>query len=190
MTATFRIDDISLNTNPIKLAEITSLLKEKYVDCKIMLAVSPIVFDMSNAQGLDSERPFPKILNAQSDWTGFFKGQVSGVPSWLHNLEWQDFQLASHGLVHVDHRFLTLEAQEMSVLISCSIVGSKMFVPPFYKWDANTEQICAKHGLDLIKWEDGWNHLAYQRVSTSSSGLFYFHTHDFSLEELSRKLSE
>ena len=76
MTATFRIDDISLNTNPIKLAEITSLLKEKYVDCKIMLAVSPIVFDMSNAQGLDSERPFPKILNAQSDWTVFFKGQV------------------------------------------------------------------------------------------------------------------
>jgi hypothetical protein len=188
MTLTFRIDDISLNTDAELLASILQLLRDKFPEARIILAVSPIVFDMSEFSGLTSERPFPAILNAHSDWRVFLAGNRIGLPHWLGGMLDKNIELASHGLVHVDHRLLSIEAQEFSILISRSIVGSGVFVPPFNKWNSGTEAICERNSIELIKWEDGWNHLGFQPFDPSNSGLYYFHTHDFNFETLKLKL--
>lgn len=190
MRLTFRIDDVSLNTDSSGLSAIIRLLRANFPNSRIILAVSPIVFDMHDFTGLASERPFPAILNAQSDWRVFLNGSRVGVPEWLEGLSDENVELASHGLVHVDHRLLTLEAQELSILISRSLVGSKLFVPPFNKWDNNTVAICQNNAIELVKWEEGWRHLGFQPFDRSGSGLYYFHTHDFDVESLKLKLEQ
>jgi hypothetical protein len=165
---TFRIDDISVNTDLEKLSEMVRLILARHPEAKIILGVSLIV---SNEVG---ERVFPKVWNAFSDHRIFYKSDRVGMPN-----VWVDSIVASHGLVHIDHRLLSKEAQEMSILTSCSILKSKIFIPPFNKWDGATEDVCKSHGIDLIKFEDGWNNIKYE--SNSPQVKWYFHTHYFDL---------
>lgn len=170
MSLTFRIDDVSLNTDLSKLATMTARLRDKFERCKIMYGVSLAV---SEDVG---ERVFPKIWNAFSDHRKYFLVDRIGMPNILAGAD-----IASHGLVHVDHRHLSREAQELSILMSCSVLQTNIFIPPFNKWNADTESVCAEHKVYLVKFEDGWRHLKYEAFD--GSGNWYFHTHDFELPE-------
>lgn len=165
---TFRIDDVSVNTDLDNLSQMVKSINERYPDAKVILGISLMV---SNDVG---ERVFPKIWNAFSDHRKFYGVDRVGMP----NIP-VDSVIASHGLVHVDHRLLTKEAQEMSILTSCSILKSKIFIPPFNKWNIWTEHICKLNNIELIKFEDGWKHLKYENFSHDRK--WYFHTHDFDL---------
>jgi hypothetical protein len=128
------------------------------------------------------QRVFPQILSAYSDHTVFFAADKCCA------LKREDFpqyvSVASHGLVHVDHRLLSYDAQELSIVSSCALTGSHTFVPPFNKWNNHTEDVCNKHNIDLIKFEDGWRCIEYEPFALGQQ-LWYIHANNMSLEAVS-----
>jgi len=182
---TFRIDDISLNTDEEKLLVITEKIFRRFQDSKILLGVSPAVNNMSDYTDKRSERVFPQIFNAHSDHRIFFNVQKCGIPNVIHTLTQKygpKIETAGHGLIHVDHRLLTKEVQELSILMSCNLIGARTYIPPFNKWNKATEEICLEHAIKLVKFEDGWRHVKYETINDNFEN-YYFHTHDFSIEE-------
>jgi hypothetical protein len=175
-----RIDDISMNISHNRLDKFLERVRNKYSDLEFLLAVSPAVFTMpTNDESDSSERIFPSILNAYSDHRIFYQVEKIGIPNWIHETAQKyNARLASHGLIHVDHRLLDHSAQEMSIITSTSLIGSKIFVPPFNKYNNETFEICLENKIELIKWEDGWKHLSYQDFSNDGSK-YYMHLHDF-----------
>ena len=84
---------------------------------------------------------------------------------------------------HVDHRLLSKEAQEISIISSCSAIGTKIFVPPFNKYNPETIEVIKESKLQLVVWESGWKHLGYQKLD-QAAGNYYFHMHDFNDKQL------
>lgn len=172
----FRFDDICINSDIDLANEISRLILENIPNAKIIYAISPLVSNLSDSLEPDRQRVYPKIYNAFSDYRIFYNSDICGIPNNLH----QSAILASHGLVHVDHRLLDKPAQEMSILISCSLVKSKIFVPPFNKWNADTELICSENNIKLVKFEDGWKCAEYNDFSLDHK-LWYIHHREFSI---------
>lgn len=181
----FRIDDVSVNTDLNKLNVIISRITEKYPEAKIWLGVSMIVSDMSRSEGLDTECVFPPIWTAHSDHSIFFNSDLVGLPDLTRIDQIKRCTIVSHGLVHVDHRLLSRDAQELSIVTSANILKSDVFIPPFNKWNKDTLDICNTRKIRLVKFEDGWRHLLYNK--SDASELMYFHTHDFTLEQFIEK---
>lgn len=187
----FRIDDVSINTDAKKLEQMILFLQDMLDGCRIILAVSPAVADMRACEEpLTKERVFPSILHVENDFRVFYKMTRVGVPDYLASFR-RDFsiELASHGMVHVDHRLLKKSAQELSIVMSCSLVGTNCFVPPFHKWDKRTDTICEANGITLLKTDRNWSHLAYNDFNPRYEN-HYFHTHDFTFEKFSARFSQ
>ena len=182
-----RIDDISVNLDYERLTSFLQLVRSKYPQVSILLAVSPMVFDMSKWEPTSEstkERVFPAILNAMSDHRVYFKVEKIGIPSWLHDVvDKYQCTLATHGLIHVDHRLLSRDLQELSVISSASLVNAKIFVPPFNKYNDETVEICHRNEIELIRWEDGWTHLGYHPFADNGRK-YYVHLHDYPGEKL------
>lgn len=182
----FRCDDVSLNTDILKLSNMIGIINKKFPQCNIILGISPLVHEIKE-ENLLKERIFPKIFNAFSDFRVFYKTDKCGIP----NLEcfsiYNNITLASHGLIHVDHRLLKKEVQELSIITSSSLVKSSIFIPPFNKWNKDTEEICKENEIELIKFEDNWKHILYNKIS--EDGKYYFHTHDFTLDFFNEKIN-
>lgn len=183
---TIRIDDVSLNTDMLKLEQMVALLNQVFGSrVQLMFGVTPAVFDMSHESGLQRERAFPRKLNAYSDHRMFYGVQRIGLPEGLDRF---NATVAGHGLVHVDHRLLNRQAQEISILTSCSIINSKIFIPPFNKHNQDTVEICQEFGIHLVRFEaENWRHLVHEPFHLNHPR-YYFHTHDFTYEQLSDKL--
>lgn len=173
----FRVDDVSINTDVEVLASLVSVIRSRCPDAVVWFAVSPFVHDLSKEPVHDRERVFPRILSAMSDHRVFFKVQRLGLPS-AKILALSD-KPTSHGLIHVDHRLLSRDVQELSILTSCSILGTDTFVPPFNKWNQDTASICKEHDLKFARFEDGWRHVRFNRYDPGHD-LYYLHTHDTS----------
>lgn len=181
MSLVFRIDDISINTSEVRLKNQISYLLKNFESSTILLGISPLVFDMDAENGVSQERIFPKIFNAYSDFRLYLKTTKLGIPDYVWELDKNPkISLASHGLLHVDHRLLDEGAQELSILTSCALSKAQRFIPPFNKWNAHTENICRANDIELIKFEDGWRHLGYNSIDETLTDKYYYHTHDFS----------
>jgi hypothetical protein len=173
----FRFDDICINADMDTVNKMTDHLIKTFPKCDVIWGISPLVHDMSNSNGKAKQRIFPEILNAHSDHRLFFNVDKANIPKLR-----SDIILAGHGLIHVDHRLLTKEQQEMSILISCSLVKAKMFIPPFNKWNIFTDQICKEHGIELIKFEDGWKCMEYNKYNDEQN-LWYLHHREFTIDQ-------
>ena len=196
---TFRIDDVSLNTDLARLQAIVAVVRSRLPRARFLLAISPLVHDLSAEPEAEQGRIFPRILNAHSDHRVFFRVDRAGLPyvsqevqeAYFPDIEIiydylinaSDITPVSHGLLHVDHRLLDRGQQEMSILISCSLAKSKIFVPPFNKWNAATEEICREHGIELVKWEDGWKHAGHNGFDPAHDR-YYLHEHDTTAEQI------
>lgn len=208
-TATFRIDDISLNTDLVRLNNMIDAICERCnvisVTPSFLLPVSLSVFDMSDAPTRhESERIFPAILNAYSDEKEFFKPDICGMPPIeliARDIANRDLHVdfCSHGMFHIDHRLIPYAAQEINILCAQSMVEHhcekqglrennylRAFVPPFNKVNDDTRTICFTHKIELIEWDiSTWKHIGYlkdkTRVDYGDGGfnMFYMHTHDF-----------
>lgn len=178
----FRIDDVSINCYGVGTVFITTWLMNKFPGCEVIYGVSPMVH---NSVG---KRVFPKEFTAMSDYKNFYMVETCGIPK-MPNGDKMDNRatIASHGMIHVDHRLLTKECQEMSILVSCSLLKSEMFIPPFNKWNKDTEDVCKEHGIELIKWEDGWRSAEHNKFSPDITK-WYFHERDFGMHELEKWL--
>ena len=73
----------------------------------------------------------------------------------------------------------------MSIFVSCSLSQSMIFVPPFNKWNQDTEDICKEQGITLIKFEDGWLCMEYNDFDPNHD-LWYVHSREFKLEEFEK----
>lgn len=186
----FRIDDVSLNTNPERLVRIVEMLQQRAPSATVMLAVSPAVANIPpSPKALDAERLFPSIWHTESDHRVFFNMDRIGVPEIVTRLRRiPGIRVAGHGLVHVDHRLLKRSAQELSIVMCCHLLQSSVFVPPFNKWNAKTEAICAEFGIQLVRYEEGWRHLAFHKFDPKHP-LYYVHTHDLTDEQFHHQLS-
>ena len=186
MKYTFRFDDISLNTDIGKLEKMIAFLRSTFSadTLNIMLAVSPAVHRMCDCERvLDRERNFPAILHTESDYRVFYKVERVGVPPILEKYRHDsDILLAGHGMIHADHRLLPRRAQELSIVMSCSLIPCKIFIPPFHKWNAKTEAICREHDIELLKYDRTWRHLVYHKFDRRNPN-WYVHTHDFHYQD-------
>jgi hypothetical protein len=178
----FRFDDICVNADMDTVHDMAQFLTNRFENCRIIFCVSPLVHNMGNETGKNKERIFPKILNAMSDYRNFYKVNKCGIPEICEDEYGINVDLAGHGLVHVDHRLLPKESQELSILTSCSLVNAKIFVPPFNKWNAKTEDICDEHNIELIKFEDGWKCMEYNDFNPTQK-MWYLHHREFTLKE-------
>lgn len=169
---TFRFDDVSCNSNMELHNQMTDWLFDKFSECKIIWAVSPIVDSGQKEYG----RVFPKVWNAHSN------NKVHYTLNHNCNVKpHQDVEVATHGLIHCDHRLLDRGAQELSIILSASLTKAKIFVPPFNKWNKDTEDICKEQGIELIKWEDGWASMEYNRLNKSHN-YWYLHAREWTME--------
>lgn len=177
---TFRFDDICINTDMELVQKMTDYLFEKF-NCKIIYGISPLVSKMDTGDRLKNQRIFPEILNAMSDHRYFFKVDKCGVPKTDPRVI-----LAGHGIVHVDHRLLSYEAQELSIITSCSLAKALIFIPPFNKWNKDTEDICREQGIELIRFENGWRSMEYNEWTPSAkpmNQLWYLHSREWTFEK-------
>ncbi len=191
MIYTFRFDDVSLNTNSDKLDKMVLYLRSNFKsgDLQIVMAVSPAVFDMRECEKtLDRERTFPSIWHTESDHRVFYRMQCVGVPAFIDVYRKQGVALAGHGMAHVDHRLLDRSAQEISILMSCSLLHCSTFVPPFHKWNKDTEAICDEHNIKLVKYDQSWRHLFYHPFDFRTKN-YYLHTHDFHYQGFTAQFS-
>ena len=177
----FRFDDVCINADMSLINDMTSFIFEKFPDSVVLHGVSPLVHDMKNeTTHKEQQRIFPKILNAYSDYKNFYKVDLLGLPN-----SHPKATLAAHGLIHVDHRLLPKEVQEISILISASLVKSKIFIPPFNKWNEDTEEVCYEHGIELIKFEDGWLSMEHNKFFDSHNK-WYLHAREFDIENFKK----
>ena len=175
----FRFDDVCINADMDRTNAQTDFLFEKFPDSEVIWGISPLVHDMSNEEDRPSkrERIFPEIFNAYSDHTSFFMVDKAGIPEIPERVT-----RAGHGLVHVDHRLLTKEQQEMSILISRSLVKAKIFIPPFNKWNADTFEICDQYNIELIMFENGWLSMEHNKFNHDQEK-WYLHGRAFNLHD-------
>ncbi len=176
---TFRIDDVSANTNEVHLTAIIRAIRETLPKADVMLAVSPLVHDLTGAPVADRERPFPRMLSPMSDHRVYYKVRraIDRSNFDLSSPLYKDVIIASHGLIHVDHRLLPRRVQEMSVAVSCSLLDARIFVPPFNHWNDDTDWACAQHGVRLVRFEEGWRHVQFNEFDLECQS-YYLHTHD------------
>ncbi len=177
---TFRFDDVCINANMDDTNLMTDFILEKFPLAQVLWGVSPLVHDMSGETGKARERVFPSIMNAYSDHRRHFKVDMCGLPE-LH----KDPRviIATHGLIHVDHRLLSRDQQEMSILISASLVKSKVFIPPFNMWNQDTIQVCKEHRIKLITFEDGWLSMEHNKFDTYKCQKWYLHAREFTFSQ-------
>jgi len=175
----FRFDVVCINADMQLIYDITDFIKDHFKnDVEIIWGVSPLVHDMSECKGKHSERVFPEILNAKSDYRNFFNVDLCGIPPLR-----KDITTAGHGLIHVDHRLLSYGEQEMSIITSCSLVKAKHFIPPFNKWNSMTEAICREHSIELIKFESGWLSMEHNQYD-KNHGLYYLHAREWTMDNI------
>jgi hypothetical protein len=175
MTKIFRFDDICVNAN-MELAHVMASHLLQHGD--VWFCVSPLVHERCG------QRVYPKDLNPVSDHRLFFEADRCGVPPVPDGVV-----VASHGLVHCDHKYLTYEQQELSILASCSLVGTAIFVPPHNKWNEDTEEICAEHGINLVKWEEGWLSMEHNKYDLHHER-WYLHSRRWTLDLLQQWLAD
>lgn len=169
---TFRFDDVCINSDLEHIYKITDLILEKYPDADIIYAISPLVHNECG------QRVFPKVMNALSDFRKFYMPDECGIPGLR-----SDVIRATHGLIHVDHRLLSREAQEMSIMVSASLTKSVVFVPPFNKWNKDTQEICNENRIELIRFEDGWRCMEYEPYNKYTSK-WYLHAHEMTIKQV------
>lgn len=182
MYLTFRIDDISINTDLDRLkTDFIDPIENKFKQCKVkpyfVFGVSPAVFNMPKDKGPKiAERIFPAILNAHSDQQVFYRPDRVGIPD-LPSIagmigEDSEYIFCAHGMFHIDHRLISKEAQAINIMSSISLVkhaceSQKLnwmatFIPPFNKINTDTLEIARDNGIHIIKWHEYlWRHLLY-----------------------------
>lgn len=91
--------------------------------------------------------------------------------------------IVSHGLWHFDHTDASMDLQEASIVTSCQLLFTNVFVPPFNKWDARMEHICIERGIRLVKPSEGWKSFEHNKFDVTHP-LWYFHSWKWTPDKL------
>ncbi len=162
-----RNDDINPNSNPEHILEMYKDIMLMYPDAEIWSCIS--LLGKSSVNG----SVYPELPLRNHDMKYFYKVNCffSRIPSGLH-------KIVSHGLLHLDHSKLSKDAQEMSILTSCELLDTKIFVSPFSAFNETTKQICKNNDIHMSVPSDGWKSLESEPFNPKHE-LWFFHSWRF-----------
>lgn len=173
----FRDDDINPNSDFDNVDACYKVIKEILPDSQIISGVT--IFGKTNTTG--SVYPNPPFKNNITKW--FYDVDLFILP-----IDLPDNIIASHGLIHVDHSKIGTDAQEMSILTSCRLLDSKIFIPPFNKFNEDTLQICHDNGIKILLTSEGWKSLEFNKFDKNYDK-WYLHSWRYTPEKLREELN-
>lgn len=157
------------------------MILKKFGGAKIISSIS--IFSRKNKFGsVYAEVPFK---DRAVDWFYNIDNHVDDVDVKFYA---RVSEVASHGLLHVDHTKISRDAQEMSILTSCSMLKSDLFVPPFNKYNDITKEICIMNGIKLVNEMGKWKNIEYENFDINHP-YWYFHSWRWTPGSLKEKLS-
>lgn len=164
-----RNDDVNPNTDYKELMEMYDIILESVPDAEIWTVWSPVCKQVKGSSHLYPKDDYPL---KQQPLDFFFKNANRlGLP-----LDGGRYgKIASHGMLHFSHKNMPKDAQKMSIVTSCVLLNTKIFVPPFSEYDANTEAVCSDYGIRLVKCADGWKSLESEPFNPDHP-LWFFHS--------------
>lgn len=177
MNIIFRNDDVNANTSRDKLSEIYGSIHAIFPNSEIWSCIT--LFAGKNKRASVYE-DLP-LKNKETNW--FYRNANVFMPEHRHPM----YKIVSHGLYHVDHSKLDRGAQEMSILGSCAYLSSKIFVPPFNRFNQDTKDICFDNGI-LMPAEEKWKSLEWEKFDPSHKR-WYFHSWRWKASDLKEILS-
>lgn len=163
-----RCDDVTQFTNVQFIQTLKAVMMRLYGgpmadQCRFMVAIS--LFGKRNPEG----SVYPGVPFKDQPRPFFWD-----VDSFFQRLRWPEVIVASHGLFHVDHSKLSKDALEMSIVGSCRYLRTKIFVPPFNRWNEAVAAVCEENGIHLVRHEEGWRSLEHEPF-TPKHRLWYCH---------------
>lgn len=166
-----RNDDVNFNTSPSQLGEIYGAIHSIVPEAEIWSAVT--VFAGKNKKGsVYADVPFK-----DKDINWFYKNSDCMFGSYRHPL----FKIVSHGLFHIDHSKVSRETQEMSIIGSCSYLNTKIFVPPFGRYNQDTLDICFDNDIEVRV--NGWLSIEHNDFNINHR-MWYMHSWRWSSSKL------
>lgn len=186
MVTHFRNDDVSMNTDFFKLDEIYNSIHDVFPDAEIWSCVT--IFARSNTKGTI----YPQVPFKSKPFDYFLE-----VDRVLDKYKPPSFvKIVSHGLWHLNHADISDDLQEASIVTSCNILDTTIFVPPFNYWNKTTEDICRKHDIELIKTYDRevdpsdfiWRSIEHNEFNPAHNK-WYFHSWAWDRNSLMKKLT-
>ena len=173
----FRNDDVNPNSNFKHIREIYNIIKLKFPDAEIYSCVN--IFGKKNSKG--TVYPETKI----SVKTRLFYN-VDSIFN-FNQLPYL-YNIVSHGLLHFNHRLVTYDTQKFSILTSCNLLNTKLFIPPFWEWNEKTEKICSLNSINL--WiEPTWINID-REIITNNYNYYCFHSWKFTPELFYKKIND
>ena len=172
----FRNDDVSPATSFHFLMVIYKMIEKYRPDAEIWSCMN--MFSRSNNIGSVypdlplKTKQLKYFYNVDQIWSG----NTAGLK-----------KVVSHGLIHADHTYLDYGAKKMSIITSCKLLKTDIFVPPFNKYDEEMDDICKKIGVRMVKPSDGWRSLETEDFDPTHE-LWFFHSWRFTLSEFDAKL--
>lgn len=167
MSLVFRNDDVSGTTDIQRMFHCYDVIKNIFPESQILSAVS--IFSKKNPIG--SVYPGVPFKNNPQKW---FYDVDSGFD--LDFLSCMDLsKVVSHGMLHFDHSKASYDAQEMSILTSCNLLKTNIFVPPFNRFNLDTEIICKENNIFLIGKDEKWLSLETNKFNPEHKH-WYFHS--------------
>lgn len=168
----FRNDDVNANTDLLKLGELYDILRAYVPSAEIMSCVT--VLSKSSPNGA----VYPNLPLKSKPFHYFIETDSVILAKYVDGT-----RIVSHGLWHLDHSKITPDLQEASIVSSCRLLKTDTFVPPFNSWNGQTERICERHGIRLVKHEDGWKSFEHNDFDPSHP-LWYFHSWKWNKDSL------
>lgn len=173
-----RLDDVNPNLDWDDLHEQVTILQD-YFD-EILLGVN--LFGKESVNGA-----IHPCLPMKNQSTKYFYDVDRMVNMEIINTfsQMDKVEIVSHGLVHAMHSKLTKDAIEMSILTSCSFLGTKQFIPPFNEVNADVVAVCQENGIELIGNNDkyDWHSLETDTFSKDMKD-WYYHPWRLNAEQL------
>ncbi len=160
----FRNDDVNPNSNLEDIKRMYAIIRKYYPEAEIYSCVT-ILGDSSTRDG----SAYPHLSHKDIDFP--YVDAMFDL-SRLGELE----NIVSHGLWHLDHKHVSDDLQEHSIRSSCTILNTKTFIPPFWRWNDVTEKICKKHGIKLWVKED-WVNIDSKPITGDGTYLFHSWKH-------------
>lgn len=139
MTTIFRNDDINPNSDIDQILGMYAVIRKYFPDARIISAVNLL------AQTSQDGSAYAAIKPRDIDFYALDRMMDQESIDRLREVS----EIASHGMAHLDHRALHRDAQEFSIAGSCSLLRTKIFVPPFWRWNQHTIDICEAHGIEI-----------------------------------------
>lgn len=156
-----RVDDVSPNTDMGDLNDTARYLRDT-LKAEVIYGVTLF------ARKSESGSVYPDLPMRGRDFSYFCK-----VDKFFDPYIPRFVKIASHGLIHAEHGKLDRQTQELSIMVSCNLLRTRTFIPPFMSFNEDTFSVCRDNGIELIT-PDEWTSMETNSFNPDVRS-WYFH---------------